>query len=310
MTLPDRLTLKNPTDIPLERLVDFVRAYETSVNGTPTCSREDIVLETGIPGYRDNSWCLTDAEGELVAWAALTVRGGDTADCALTVLPGEHDEAAARGLLRILLNRADELGREQDTSYAVSVGGVLSGDTVVPPVLERDGFVRGTTYGRYDVALSTAPLPPVLPDQGSIRAIASAADTDAVHAVHLRDRSRGPKTGSVDLFRARLDRFREAGGIALVLEVAGRAAGYVLAIGQQGGGEGRIVELGVAPASRGLGVGLALVTAALAELRSLGSTRALIDMNPGEFTDHEGLRRVLAVQTEPRAVTRYHKRTA
>ncbi|MCY0953004.1 GNAT family N-acetyltransferase [Streptomyces sp. H27-S2] len=307
MTLPEHLTLKNPTDVPLDSLVRFVRSYEETITGASTCSREDILLETGIPGYRDNSWCLTDAADEVVAWAALTVRGGGTADCALTVLPGEHGDAAARALLHRLLNRADELGEEQDTYYSVSVGGVLSGDTVVPRVLEQDGFVRSATFGQYDIDLRAAPLPPVLPGNGRIRTAGWASDAEVMHALHLRNRSKGPKTESLEHFRAMLEQLGAAGGVALVLELAGRPAGYVLA--QEGGGEGRVIEMGVAPASRGLGIGLALVTAVLAELRALGSARALMAMDTAEIRDHEGLRRILAIQGE-RAVSQYFKQTA
>ncbi|MFE4637740.1 GNAT family N-acetyltransferase [Streptomyces sp. NPDC056773] len=306
MFLPEQLTLKNPTDLPLDTLVRFVRTYEETVTGTSTCSREDIRLETAIPGYRDNSWCLTDASDEVVAWAALTVRGGATADAALTVLPGEHSDAAARALLHRLLDRADELGDERDTYYAVSIGGVLSGDTVVPHVLEEDGFVRSATFGQYDIDLSAAPLPPVLPENGRIRAVDWVADAEALHTLHLRNRNKGLRTQSPELFAAMLEQLGATGGAGLVLELAGRPAGYVLA--QEGGGEGRVIELGIAPASRGLGIGLALVTAVLAELRSLGSARALMAMDTAEIRDHEGLRRVLAIQGE-RAVSQYFKQT-
>ncbi|AYV33101.1 GNAT family N-acetyltransferase [Streptomyces goshikiensis] len=307
MNLPDHLTLKNPADVPLDSLIRFVRTYEENITGASTYSREDILQETGIPGYRDNSWCLTDAADEVVAWAALTVRGGDTVDAALTALPGEHGEAAARCLLHRLLNRAGELGEEQDTHYGVSVRGVLSGDTVVPRVLERGGFVRGVTLGQYSVDLTEPPLPPALPENGLVRPVSSDADVEAVHGLHLRNLSKGPKTHSPELFRTLLNRLRAAGGVALVLEVAGRPAGYVLA--QAGDGEGRVVELAVAPASRGLGIGLALTTAALADLRALGAARAWITMDTAELRDQEGLHRVLAIQGE-RALTHYVKQTA
>ncbi|MGR6975121.1 GNAT family N-acetyltransferase [Streptomyces cynarae] len=301
MTPHERFAVRRPSDVPPDRLVDLVRCYEEHATGVATCTREDVLLETGHPGYEENSWCLT-AGDQVLAWAALTPHG-DTLDAALTVRPGRNAESAARTLLTRLLDRADELASQHGKRYAVTVGGVLSGDEVVPSVLREAGFSPGATAGQYTIDLTVPPLPPALPDGGSIRQ-AGAHDLGALHAVHLSSRGRGPKTDDPTLFGARLQRLQEAGGAALLMEVTGRPTGYVLTQATAGT-EGRVLELAVAPAFRGLGIGYALLTAGLAELRALGAARARVLLDTGDLHDPEALGRVLTVQSA-RTVTRFH----
>ncbi|MFD0076675.1 GNAT family N-acetyltransferase [Streptomyces sp. NPDC127166] len=297
-----RLAVRRPADVPLDSLVRLVRSYEENITGVATCTREDILLETGHPGYEQNSWCLTGPGDEVLAWAALSP-SGSTVDAALTALPGPHGQSAARRLLCLVLDRVDELEAEHGRPYAVTVGGVLRGDTVVPSVLEEAGFVPGATSGQYDIDLRVPALPPLLPDDGTIRR-AGADDDEAMHALHLRSLSKGPKTQDAAAFRASRNRLRDRGEVALLLEVAGRPAGYVLA--QASGTEGRVLDLRVAPAFRGLGIGLALLTAALADLRELGAGRALVTLDTGDPNEHEALARVLAVQGA-RVLTRFDR---
>ncbi|TFE42846.1 GNAT family N-acetyltransferase [Streptomyces sp. ICN441] len=302
MTLHGRLAVKRPADVPVDSLVSLVRSYEEHITGVATCTHEDILLETSNPGYEENSWCLTGPGDVVLAWAALTPRG-DVLDAALTSMPGPHGESAARTLLCLLLDRADELVRERGRPCTVTVGGVLRGDLVVPSLLREAGFVHGATAGQYDIDLAAPPLPPLLPDGGSIRP-AGPHDAAALHMLHLRSMTQGPKTENAAYFRARLRRLRESGGVALLLEVRGHPVGHVLA--QSAVGEGRVLDLGVAPAYRGLGIGLALLTAALAELRGLGAARALFTLDTGDLHDHEALPRVLTVRGA-RFVSRFNK---
>lgn len=303
MTQYGRFTVRRPGDVPLDSLVDLVRAYEEHATGTATCTRDDILLETGHPGHEDNSWCLTGPDGQVFAWAALTPRG-DALDGALTVRPGRHAESAARTVLARLLDRADELAARQGVRYVLTVGGVLSGDRVVPSVLQEAGFSPGETAGQYTIDLTVPPLPPVLPDGGSIRQ-SGPDDLGALHTIHLTSRTKGPKTENPVLFDARLRRLREAGGAALLMEVTGRPTGYVLTQAASGRA-GRVLELAVAPAFRGLGIGFALLTAGLTELRALGAARARVLLDTGDLHDPEVLGRVLTVQAA-RTVTRFHR---
>jgi GNAT superfamily N-acetyltransferase len=303
MTQQERFTVRPPSEVSLDSLVDLVRSYEEHATGVATYTREDILLETGHPGYEDNSWCLTGPHGKVFAWAALTAQGG-TLDAALTVRPGRHAESAARTLLARLLDRADELAARQGIRYALTVSGVLSGDEVVPSILREAGFSPGATAGQYTIDLTVPPLPPVLPDGGTIRR-AGPDDLGALHTIHLTSRGKGPKTEDPVLFDARLRRLREAGGAVLLMEVTGRATGYVLTQAADGK-EGRVLELAVAPAFRGLGIGYALLTSGLAELRALGAARARVLLDTGDLHDPEALGRVLTVQAA-RTVTRFHR---
>ncbi|MFD3728479.1 GNAT family N-acetyltransferase [Streptomyces sp. NPDC058671] len=287
-----QLAVRRTADVPLDSLVRLVRSYEENITGVATCTREDILLETGHPGYEENSWCLTGPGDEVLAWAALTPRGS-TVDAALTALPGPHGPSAARTLLCLVLDRVDELEAEHGRPYAVTVGGVLRGDPVVPSVLGEAGFVPGATSGQYDIDLRAPALPPLLPDDGTIRR-AGPQDDEALHTLHLRSLSRGPKTQDAAAFRASRNRLRDSGEVTLLLEMAGRPVGYVLA--QASGTEGRVLDLCVAPAFRGLGIGLALLTAVLADLREIGVERALVTLDTGDPNEHEALGRVLAVQ--------------
>ncbi|MFG2902987.1 GNAT family N-acetyltransferase [Streptomyces zaomyceticus] len=303
MTPHGQLAVRRPTDVPPDSLVRLMRVHEKNLTGVATYTREDVLRATGRPGYDENSWCLTGPGDEVIAWAALTPRGEEL-DAVLTALPGRHGVSAARTLLCLLLDRADELAAEDGRPYSVTVGGVLRGDAVVPAVLKEAGFVREATTGQYTVDLTADALPMVLPDGGSVRAadLDDPGDLVALHTLHLRRAVRGPRTEDASVFGAALRRSRDNGGAALLLEVSGRPAGYVLT---QGAGEqGRVLEVAVAPAFRGLGIGLALLTAGLAELRARGAVRALATLETGDVQGAEALVPVLTV-TGARALTRF-----
>lgn len=309
MTLPECLAVKNAAEVPLERLLQLVRSYEESITGIASYTREDILLETGHPGYDPlrNSWCLTRPQGEVMAWGALTLRGGTSLDGALTVLPGEHGETAARDLLERLLRRTGELALEQGAELAVTVGGVLTGDTVVPRVLEDAGFRREASFTQAEIDLTMPPVEAVLPPGARVRPIGTTPDdVHAVHHLHVQTRTKGTRTLDYETFRSRLDQFDvatgEGAGIALLIEIAGRPVGHVLAYA--GDGHGRIVDVGVSPASRGLGIGLALITTALAGLRKLGCDRALLALDSSRIQNLNGLYTLLSVKGS-RAVTHY-----
>lgn len=301
MIPPDELSLKSAADVPVESLVRLVRSYEKNITGVAFCTEEDILLETGRPGHGENSWCLVGPGSEVVARAALTV-WGDTADCVLTVLPGRYAEGWARSLLLHLMDRADELAALHGTRYRLRVSGVLAGDEVVPAVLERSGFERRSVFGQYDVGLTQPSPPAALPGDARVRRADPSADLAVLHTLHLRARTTSPKHQDPAAFRDHLLLLYDVSGFALLLESRGHPVGYVLV--QAGHGEGRVLEVVEAPAFRGLGLGVALITASLAELRALGCVRALITLDASEVADPDELDRVCAVQGR-RTVTDY-----
>ncbi|MET9155833.1 GNAT family N-acetyltransferase [Streptomyces griseoflavus] len=304
MTLPGDFVLRRSADVPVDTLVRLVRAYEEDSTGTAACTREDVLLAISHPHYEDHSWCLTGPGEELLAWASLALNGGTDADAALTVRPGPRSAAAARFMVLHLLDRTDALALSYGTAFGLAVGGVLDGDTVLPHVLEDTGFVRGATIAQYDVDLSRPVTPAALPRGGHIRPAVPAEDADALHGLHVRSRARGPKTHDPALFRARVRRLGEISGFALLMEIAGHPVGHVLA--QAASGQGRILEAAVAPASRGLGVGLSLIAAALVELRRRSCVRALIAVDTSQLLAPEALHRALGVRRE-RSVTYFHR---
>lgn len=302
MTPYGQLAVRRTADVPVDSLVRLTRSCEQAITGMATCTRQDILLAAGYPGSEENSWCLLGPGDEVFAWASLTPRG-DTLGGTLTALPGPHGESAARTLLCLLLDRADEIAVERGRPGAVTVGGVLYGDPVVPAILEEAGFVRTSTTGQYGVGLTDPQLPVMLPDGGTIRP-AGPYDLGALHALHLASVTKGPRIEDTTAFRTRLRRLRENGGLTLLMELSGRPAGHVLA--QAAEGEGRVLDVGVMPAFRGLGIGLALLTAALAELRARGAVRALTTLETGDTHAPEALIRILTVHSA-RAVTHFRQ---
>ncbi|MGW1777060.1 GNAT family N-acetyltransferase [Streptomyces sp. NPDC002104] len=312
MSLPEHLAVKTAAEVPLDSLVDFVRSYEESITGTASYTREDFLLETGHPGYDPlhNSWCLTRPQGEVMAWGGLTLRGGASMEGALTVLPGDDGDTVARELLGRLLRRTEELALENGSESEITIGGVLTGDPVVPRVLEEAGFRRQLSFTQAEIDLTAPPVAAVLPEGARVRPIGTTPDdVRAVHRLHVQTRTKGTRTLDYETFRTRLDEFNVATeqgvGIALLVEIAGRPVGHVLAYA--GDGHGRIVDVGVSLASRGLGIGLALITTALAALRELGCHRALLALDSSRIQDLNGLYTLLSVKGS-RAVTHYVKR--
>lgn len=311
MTLPQHLAVKSAAEVPLDSLVDFVRSYEESITGIASSTREDLLLETSHPGYDPlrNSWCLTRPQGDVMAWGGLTVRGGASLDGALTVLPGHDGDTAARELLERLLQRTDELARENGSEPEITIGGVLTGDPVVPRVLEAAGFRRQVSFTQAEIDLTEPPVAAVLPEGARVRPITTPDDVRAAHRLHVQTRTKGTRTLDYDTFRTRLEQFgvatEQGVGIALLIEIADQPVGHVLAYA--GEGHGRIVDVGVSPASRGLGIGLALITTALAGLRELGCHRSLLSLDSSRIQNLNGLYTLLSV-TGSRAVTHYVKR--
>ncbi|MBN3933092.1 GNAT family N-acetyltransferase [Streptomyces verrucosisporus] len=302
--------MKSAAEVRLDSLVRLVNTYEKAITDTAWCTGGDILLETDHPAHdpaRDG-WCVVRPQGDVVAWAALTTRGGPSLDCTLTVLP-DDDGSIARELLALLLARAGELSREQGGGHEITVCGVLNGDPVVPPVLQEAGFTRQITYNRCEIDLSLTALPTVSPEGGHIRRIDSASDdVRTLHDIHNRTRTTGARMLGPEVFRARLEQFgtvtaRQA-GISLLLEFADTPAGYVLA--QAWEGRGRIVDVAVAPAFRGRSAGLALVSTALDRLREFGCDRALLALDTSRVRYWHELHGALAVTGEY-AVTQYVK---
>ncbi|GAA3492881.1 hypothetical protein GCM10018987_69640 [Streptomyces cremeus] len=298
---PSHLTLRPTADVPAEALVRLVRSYEEQLTGESRCTLEAVESETGHPGYdaRHNSWCLTDPDGEAVAWAGLTVRGGSTLDCALTVLPGRYAEDAADCLLAELQERIAQLEAERGAPLAVTLGGVFEGDEAAVNALARAGFHRRASRYTWDVDLTAEPIPVRLPRNGLVRPLA-AADLPALHTLHLRNRGGAFKTADYEPFRRRVEAVRVAAArgaaVAQVLEVAGQPVGYVLVRTQDGGAQ--FLDTAVAPSARGQGVGLALVLSAVDALRGLGCRRATLAVAGADPVEQKALCGVLAVTRE------------
>ncbi|WP_345580770.1 GNAT family N-acetyltransferase [Streptomyces prasinosporus] len=303
MTPHAPFTVRRLADVPPDVLLRLMRSHEKQVSGVATWTREDVLLELGHPGRTDDDgWCLTGFGEDVLGSATVTARG-DVLHVLLTVLPGRHGPSAARRLLSLALDRADALAARHGRRYAVTVGGVLSGDPVLPPVLREAGFSPGLTAGQYAIDLTAPPLPPLLPDGGALRP-AGPGDVATLHTLHRRSRTRGAGAEDAAVFRACFDRLRESGGAALQLEVSGRPAGHVL--GRVDSlGNGRVTDLAVDPAFRGLGIGYALLTAGLAELRARGAVGALVTLDTDDPYDPEALGRILTVRSV-RSVTRFH----
>lgn len=304
MTPPGEFVLRPSDDVPVDALVRLVRAYEEGSTGIANCTREDILLAISHPHYEDNSWCLTGPNDELLAWASLALAGYTAVNATLTVLPGQRSAAAARFLILHMLDRTDALGLRHGTTFGLDIIGVLSGDTMLPSVLHETGFVPGAAITQYDIDLSREIPPTALPRNGDIRLAVTADDTDMLHHLHLSSRARFSKTHDPTIFHDRIRRLAEFSGFALLLEMAGHPAGHVLA--QAASGHGRILEVAVAPASRGVGIDLTLVSAALTELRRRGCAQALTTIDTTEIIDPDALNRALSIWGE-RVTTNFHR---
>ncbi|MTE22533.1 GNAT family N-acetyltransferase [Streptomyces sp. TRM43335] len=159
--------------------------------------------------------------------------------------------------------------------------------------------------------LTRSALPDTLPEGGLLRQVDSSSDdVRALHDIHTLARTAGARELDYRTFHARLDQFGgdvagRSAGVSLLLEIAGRPVGHVLA--QAWKDRGRIVDMAVAPAFRGRGVGLALIAAAVERLRELGCGHALVALDSSRLRYQQALYEALAVTGEY-AVTQYVRR--
>ena len=241
-------------------------------------------------GYslRDNAWLIYHSEEPVAAavvYPAALFHDRPPGNFDMYVAPAHRRRHLGTRLLAHLEQAA--LGR----GHAVLETTIAQEDTGSTSFLERHGFsvvgqsLHLTRYGMDD--LPDAELPP----RYTLRSLADLGEGPDYY-VYATNRL-GSYDANYSLIRAEdaegmaLDARWEPGGVFFLFDPSGRVAGVIRASGVRAG-TGYLHEIRLEPSLRGIGLGRAMVGAALGYLADGGVTLTELD-TPGERTAAHGL---------------------
>lgn len=281
------LVLRPATDSDADRLADFLNTctlrYQGVARSSPADARSGL-YEHGADPSTDS--CLALSGNEIVGF----VRVWAASDQELRFFARTHPDATGRGVATALLEfcegRARELspGRSRElttTSWAA--------DELAPALLEGRGFSAVRYFLQMRIAAEEIPPQGDLPAGVTVEPFsAGAVEDDALYRA-WRDAFAGHwgrmDQGAAAFWqerRAEREVFPHDPSLWFVAKRDGEVAGFSFC--EQNGELGRVAEIGVVEASRGLGLGYALLTHSLEELRARGATQLVLDVDADNVT--------------------------
>jgi mycothiol synthase len=289
---PAGFALRRPTWDDLDAVADLLAAASVRRVGRVTTRREDLrVRWLGLDDLTDLLLVeQADARPPLVAYAAFeALLDPWTDELDLHVELTVHPEHTGRGLGSFLLARAEDravvAARAHDRDQAVLRTSVVDGDEGTRAFFAARGFVPVRHLLALQMDLHAAPPAAVWPSGVTCRTYRPGEDDHALWQAHQRSFADVPTHDPLDLDDLLDSRIRHdpAFDPSLVLlahhdtEVVGLA---ICRAGTEVAAEdGWVRDLGVVPAWRRRGVGMALLRTAFAAFRARGLTGAALEVD-------------------------------
>jgi ribosomal protein S18 acetylase RimI-like enzyme len=262
----------------------LVADYFAELGSRPTMSVEQTEQLFATPWLEGGAGLVLEFGSEIAGYGFARPtrwKGTDSIQLGLTLKRGYRDPETYHFLTDPLLEIASELATKHEiNNISIHFRGT---DTVHPPVMLQLGFQEHpvSMLGfRHDLGdIPVRPLPPEfafhparLPEDKPVMLNLSASVFDD------RDRQGEPITGTYLDFVAGKSTYHT--DQVLLVEDAGDPIGYIVVDTTTHGGGGcyNILELGVLPRSRNLGLGSALVCRVLGGLKARGARAALTAM--------------------------------
>ena len=268
------LEVRPPTLDDLAEVVELGRAAEIVDCGVAEFTEDDLVHEWTELDLERNAWVVV-ADGRIGGYATFEERGGGR----LTADGYVHPELTGRGIGSLLVRLTEERARKQlaeavDGQRVYLQNGVLHSNAAALRLLERCGYRPVRHFFRMVSDLEEPPAQPVWPE-GVRGAPFDPADARAVHAAieeaFAEEWEHRPETFEEwEKRKLRDERFDP--GLWVVARDGDEVAGAAVCTWKRMD-VGWIDRLGVRPAWRRRGLGLALLQAAFGEFYRRGERR-------------------------------------
>jgi mycothiol synthase len=301
--MQEQFVLRAATDRDADRLADFLNTctlrYQGLARSSPADARSGL-YEHGTDPSTDSRLALSGEE--IVGFARVWTASEEE----LRLYARTHPDATGRGVATALLefceNRARELspGRSRELTTTS-----WSTDHVAPALLEARGFSPVRHFLQMRIAAHEIPPAGDLPDGVTVEPFsAGSVDDDALYQA-WREAFAGHwgrmDQGATAFWEERRDPDREVFPFDPSLWFVARRDGEVVGFSFCGlnDGLGRVGEIGVVEAFRGLGLGYALLTHSFEKLRARGATELVLDVDADNVTSALRLYRKAAMTPHP-----------
>jgi mycothiol synthase len=282
---PPGYTVRRPTIDDLGAVAGLVGAVNVAEFGESDYSDEDLRDEWAELDLATDAWLVVAPGGHVVGYAGVSHRQHVRVDTDVYV----HPDHEGRGVGTFLVRAIEARGRDHVPLAPAGARVVLNNwingrNPRARQLLEGEGYAPARFFWRMTADLTEAPPPPAWPAGLAVRGSASLEDERAAHAA--LEEAFGDHWGHVpSTFEAWAQRVKgERHDPSLwFLAIAGEdVAGAALC--HQDGETGWVDSLGVRPAWRRRGLGLALLRHALGEFHRRGRRRAALGVDAANET--------------------------
>lgn len=279
-----RLRAPRKRDAPA--ILAVLAARDTADLGAPDYTLEDVLdgwKELSFDAEADAKVCETDS-GEIVAYAAVRHPATQVA-----VAPDHEGQGIGTLLLRWAEKRELELGWEQHR-HAITAGNARA-----EALLRKSGYAQRRSHWRMARRLDGGAQEPTAPAGVRLRALQTAADAEALHALNAASfaDSEDDQPASLAAFSARhLQAHDLDPTLSCVALHSERVVGFLLARRWQEQSVGYVALLAVDPEQQGRGLGTALLQRALARFETAGLGEAQLSVagdNPRALALYENV---------------------
>jgi mycothiol synthase len=298
-----RVVLRAATDDDAERLAAFLNVCTLTYQGVARSSPADArsgLYEHGTDPATDSRLALSGEEivGFARVWAA--------SEEELRLYARTHPDATGRGvgtaLLEFCEGRACELSPARSRELTTTS---WAADDRAPALLEARGFAPVRYFLQMSVPADEIPPEGDWPDGVTVEPFsAGTVDDDALYNA-WREAFAGHwgrmDQGAAAFWKERRDPDREVFPFDPSLWFVARRDGEVVGFSFCGRNEGlgRVGEIGVVRAFRGLGLGYALLTYSFEKLRARGATELVLDVDADNVTSALRLYRKAGMTSHP-----------
>lgn len=296
------LALRAATDDDADRLADFLNTCTLAYQGVARSSPADaqaLLYEHSTDPAVDSRVVL--ARDEIVGFA----RVWQASDEEVRLYARTHPMAVGRGVGTVLLEFCEGRARELTRGRRELTTTSWAADERGPELLELRGFSPVRYFLQMKIAASAIPPPVAWPAGVDVEPFSAGdVEDEAVYAawrLAFAGHWGRADQGASAFWEERRDGEREIFPYDPSLWFIARRGVDVVGFSfcEQNGELGRVAELGVVDASRGQGLGYALLTHSFHVLRGRGATEIVLDVDTENVTSALRLYRKAGMAPEP-----------
>jgi mycothiol synthase len=285
VTLSPGYGVRRPTPDDLGPVAEFLVAVTIAEFGEPDYSEDDLRDEWADLDPATDAWLVVAPDGSIAGYTSVAHREHVRVDADVYV----HPEHEGRGIGTFLIRTTEARGREHVPlapagARVVMNNGINARNAKARALLEREGYAPARYFWRMAADVAEPPPPATWPAGVTVRPVASPADERAAFAAldeAFRDHW-GHVPTTFDAWERRVKGKRYDPSLWFLAVDGAEVTGVALC--RQDGETGWVDSLGVRPAWRRRGLGLALLRHAFAEFHRRGWRRALLGVDAANET--------------------------